>query len=258
MVISDARNVIVINFCMGSRGHQIGRLVASSPSVKWFNYAREDKNEGNGWHPWLPAYGIDNADLSKFHFNRRYSGAKGWGVDDYTLPPVLDMARMNGAKNERPTEVFDIWLAKTFPQNIMYPTHGDLDESHDFFRGKHIVVLETDIDRYLATSSRFMVGNKLSGEKESMKEKWQREHYNDFTYGLKSYKTYVEELLAKKKENYLKHITPDDFVINSIDDLLDEDGFKFMCQQFDLEYDVNRFMKVHDFVKYDNYNPDNA
>ena len=116
-------------------------------------------------------------------------------MDDYTLPPVLDMARTNGAKNERPTEVFDMWLAKEFPKNLMYPTHGPLDESHDFFRGKHLVVMETDIDRYLATSMNFMVGNKLSGKKETLKDRWQRENYNDFTYGLKSFKTYAEELL---------------------------------------------------------------
>jgi len=239
---------------MGSRGHQIGRLVASSPSVKWFNYAREDKNEGNGWHPWLPAYNIDNADISKFHFNRRYAGAKGWGVDDYTLPPILDMARMNGAKKERPTEVFDIWLAKTFPKNLIYPSHGDLDESQDFFRGKHIVVLETDVDRYIATSSKFKVGNKLSGKKESLKDKWDREvggTDND-------YKSYVEEMLETKKENYLKHANNNDFVIYSIDDLLDEDGFTFMCNQFDLEFDVKRFTKVKEFVKDDQYSTNNS
>ena len=258
MVAYDARNVIVINFCMGSRGHQIGRLIASSPSVKWFNYARKDKNEGNGWHPWLPAYGIDNADISKFHFNRRYIGAKGWGLDDYTLPPVLDMARMNGAKNERPTEVFDMWLAKEFPKNLMYPTHGPLDESHDFFRGKHLVVMETDIDRYLATSMNFMVGNKLSGKKETLKDRWQRENYNDFTYGLKSFKTYAEELLEKQKQNYLDNTLPNDFIIDSIDDLLDEDGFKFMCQQFDLKFDQKRYRKVKDFVEHDNYCPNNS
>ena len=80
--------IIVINVNMGSKGHQIGRLISSCDNVAWYDH------RGNGAHPWLPCSGILNAELSKFHYDRRFA-------DNTTVPPVLDYARRSGLP-ERP------------------------------------------------------------------------------------------------------------------------------------------------------------
>ena len=68
--------IIVINALMRSKGHQIARLIASCSNVRWYDH------HWNGANPWEPCSHILNHELSKYHFDRRFS-------DNSTLPPVL-------------------------------------------------------------------------------------------------------------------------------------------------------------------------
>ena len=130
--------IIVINVNMASKGHQIGRLLASCSNVLWYNH------EGNGSVPWEPCNGILNAELSKFHYDRRFA-------DNTTIPPVLDYARRSNLP-ETPELSYD---RCEDGQYLMYVTHSDLDESREYFNGKHVVVLNKDPTRFFETSLNF-------------------------------------------------------------------------------------------------------
>jgi len=56
------------------------------------------------------------------------------------------------------------------------------------------------------------------------------------------------EMLDNTLLNYETNTTPDDFVIESIDDLLDIDIFKEMCSKFDLQFNETNYNKVRDFL----------
>ena len=201
--------VIVINVNMGSKGHQIGRLISSCDNVAWYDHPH------NGTHPWEPCNTILNAELSRFHYDRRFA-------DNTTIPPALDYARRSGLP-ERPVIEYKDKL-------LTYITHGDLDEARSYFKGKHLVVLHKDLDRFMATTWKFKVGK----TKTPISELYTKEQ--------------VKQLLNNTLLNYETNTTPDDFVIESIEDMLDIDIFKEMCNRFNLQFNETKYNKVRDFL----------
>ena len=207
--------IIVINVNMASKGHQIGRLIASCDNVLWYNH------KDNGEYPWLPCEGILNSELNKFHFDRRFA-------DNSTIPPALDFARRSGLEEECP----DISYARCQNgQNLLYVTHSNLDEARDYFKGKHLVVLNKDSARFMETSWKFRVGK----TKKLISELYTEEE--------------IETLLSNTLENYREHANSDDFVIGSIDDLLDADYFNILCERFNLIFNENEYKKVKYFLE---------
>mgnify|MGYP001180887862 FL=1 len=49
-------------------------------------------------------------------------------------------------------------------------------------------------------------------------------------------------------DNYKDNITEDDFVIESIDELFDQDIFKNMCNKLELEFNEDRYIQVKRFI----------
>tara|TARA_B110001454_G_C12588288_1_gene379070 strand:+ start:173 stop:814 length:642 start_codon:yes stop_codon:yes gene_type:complete len=207
--------IIVINVNMASKGHQIGRLIATCDNVLWYNH------KDNGEHPWMPCDGILNSELNKFHFDRRFN-------DNTIIPPALDFARRSGLEEECP----DISYARCQDgQNLLYVTHSNLDEARDYFKGKHIVVLDKDSERFFETSWNFRVG----GTKKLISELCTREQ--------------VELILTSTLKNYREHMNSDDFVISSVDDLLDADYFNILCERFNLIFNEDEYNKVKEFLE---------
>jgi hypothetical protein len=207
--------IIVVNANMGSKAHQIGRLIATCTNVLWYNH------KDNGEHPWLPCDGILNSEISPFHFDRRFN-------DNTTIPPVLDYARRSDLDEEYP----DISYARCQGgQNLLYVTHSNLDESHGYFEGKHIVVLDKNYDRFMETTWNFRVGK----TKKLISELYTEEE--------------VETLLNDTLENYTEHMNSDDFVIGSIDDLFNIDTFVLMCDKFNLIFNEDEYNKVKEFME---------
>jgi len=201
--------IIVINVNMGSKGHQIGRLISTCDNIAWYDHA------DNGEQPWLSCKNILNAELSNFHYDRRFA-------DNTTIPPALDYARRSGLP-ERPILEYRSKL-------LTYMTHGNLDEARDYFKGNNLVVLNKDLDRFMKTTWNFKVGK----TKTPISELYTEEQ--------------VKQLLDNTLLNYETNTTPDDFVIESIDDLLDIDIFKEMCGKFDLQFNETNYNKVRDFL----------
>tara|TARA_B100000809_G_C15047202_1_gene497673 strand:- start:445 stop:1104 length:660 start_codon:yes stop_codon:yes gene_type:complete len=213
--------IIVVNANMGSKAHQIGRLIATCTNVLWYNH------KDNGKHPWLPCDGILNSELNKFHFDRRFN-------DNTTIPPVLDYARRSNLP-EKPELSYERnccpGLRCQNGDNLIYVTHSNLDEARDYFKGKHIVVLDKNYDRFMETSWNYKVGKtkKLISELYTEKE--------------------VEILLSDTLENYTEHMNSDDFVISSIDDLFNIDTFVLMCDKFNLIFNEDEYNKVKEFME---------
>ena len=141
--MTDSNPIIAINVLMASKGHQIGRLVASCRNVVWYDAPT------NGEHPWLPSSGILNDELGHFHFDRRFK-------DDTTIPPALDYARRSGYINERPELNFE--KCGYGLNKLIYVTHSKLDEARDYFNGRHLVVLDKNEERFFETSWNYRVG----------------------------------------------------------------------------------------------------
>jgi|TARA_B110000495_G_C22769334_1_gene450279 hypothetical protein len=213
--MTDSNPIIAINVLMASKGHQIGRLVASCRNVVWYDAPT------NGEHPWLPSSGILNDELGHFHFDRRFK-------DDTTIPPALDYARRSGYINERPELNFE--KCGYGLNKLIYVTHSKLDEAKDYFKGKHLVVLDKNIERFFDTSWNYRVGK----TKKLVSELYTREE--------------CIKALEDTHQNYIKHTDANDFVINSLDDLLVEDTFKLFCNKFNLGFDKTRYDKVKGFL----------
>ena len=207
--------IIVINVNMASKGHQIGRLISSCDNVLWYNH------KDNGEHPWLPCDGILNSELNKFHFDRRFD-------DNTTIPPALDFARRSGFTVEYPDISYDRCQDG---QNLLYITHSKLDEARDYFKGKHIVVLDKNPERFFETSWNYKVGR----TKERINRLYTEEQ--------------IVSMLSSTLENYREHMNSDDFVIGSIDDLLDEDYFNILCERFNLIFNEDEYNKVKEFLE---------
>jgi hypothetical protein len=58
----------------------------------------------------------------------------------------------------------------------------------------------------------------------------------------------IVEMLNSIYDNYKDNITEDDFVIESIDDLFDQDIFKNMCNKLELEFNEDRYIQVKRFI----------
>lgn len=201
--------VIVINVNMGSKGHQIGRLVSSCSNITWYDHP------GNGNNPWEPCNNILNAELSGFHYDRRFA-------DNSTIPPVLDFSRRSGLPLRPVIEYKDRLLT--------YVTHSKLDEAREYFNGKHLVVLNKDIERFMNTSWNFKVGK----TKQSISELYTADQ--------------VVELLDINYTNYKENITVDDFVIESVEDLFDMNIFKAMCNKLNLTFNEDAYVRVKEFI----------
>jgi len=113
---------------------------------------------------------------------------------------------------------------------LTYITHSYLDESREYFNGKHLVVLHKDLDRFMNTSWKFRVGK----TKRLVSELYTEEQ--------------IVEMLDSIYNNYKDNITEDDFVIESIDELFDQDTFKNMCNKLELEFNEDRYIQVKRFI----------
>ena len=216
--MNQTNPIIVINANMGSKGHQIGRLIASCSNVKWYDH------EWNGSNPWEPCKHILNHEHSIFHFDRRFS-------DDTTLPPVLDFAeRSNHVDQKIPYEQLDK------NQNFLYITHSKLDEARSYFNGKHLVVFDKDIKRFFDTSWKFKVGKTKTPISE--------------LYTVKQAKAMLKGVL----DSYTTHVSNEDFTIRSVDDLLHKDMFKMLCSKFKLNFNEIEYNKVCKFINDSNTN----
>tara|TARA_R110002074_G_scaffold155808_2_gene311792 strand:+ start:3324 stop:3965 length:642 start_codon:yes stop_codon:yes gene_type:complete len=211
--MSGFNPIIIINANMASKGHQIGRLIASCDNIAWYDHAN------NGEHPWLPCKNILNAELSHFHYDRRFA-------DSTSIPPVLDYARRSGLP-EKPILSYDKCQDG---QHLLYLTHSNLDESRNYFKGRHVVVLDEDPERFMETTWNFRVGK----TKKLISELYTEEE--------------VKSMLTNTLINYEINIKWDDFVIDTIDELFDMDNFKLLCNQFDLQFNETRYNKVKDFL----------
>jgi len=246
-------NIICLNVVEGARGHQIGRLISSCENVQWYNWTE------NGSTPWTPNKNPSTSNLSIYHFDRRFDGAVGVGVCDKTVPPVLDFAKRNKYVEISFDKILD-WGATVYPNNLLYVSHSDLDQSKDFFQHcKHIVVINENIDeiveRYLKTTANFIYSwtptNSddwtIECQRLTFKEAVMKEHPNvDYT-------EWVENYITKKLKNFKENIGPNDFVISRIEDLFDQSMFKSLCKKFNLTCNSDNYNKVYNFVKDDNY-----
>jgi hypothetical protein len=59
----------------------------------------------------------------------------------------------------------------------------------------------------------------------------------------------IEPMLINTLENYETNVNSNDFVIDTIDDLLDIDNFKLLCEQFSLGFNEDNYNKVIEFLK---------
>ena len=219
-VENNNRNpVIVINVLAGSKGHQIGRLIASCTNILWYDYV------GNGTHPWEACGDILNGELSQYHFDRRFAD-KSW------IPPVLSRAKKMGLP-ETPTIPYD---KCENGQNLLYVIHDNLDESRNYFNAQHVVVLNKDPERFFETSWNFVGRN-------------DEDHQTMDTVSKIYTKEEVRTFLTNTLINYQTNINSDDFVIYTIDDLFDMDNFKLLCEKFDLIFNEDHYKKVVEFLK---------
>jgi hypothetical protein len=240
------QNIIPIIFVPGAKGHQIGRLLASCDNVRWYDHFK------NGDHPWLPAMGMDMGNISKFHFDRRFRGASGIGIDDFTIPPVLDMAERNQySLDER--QILDSWSKKISPFYCVYPLHARLDASKQLFKdSKHLVVLCSDVDklvnRFIKTTANFVYSYA------DPKKKTFYQHFESLHLDI-GYETWIKTYINSLLDNYKSNIQEQDYVIDDIEQLLDYDKFQDLCRHFDLTANEQNYNKVHDFVKEDSFQP---
>lgn len=241
------KNIIPITFVPGAKGHQIGRLVSSCDNVVWYNHFK------NGDRPWLPAMGMDMGNISKFHFDRRFRGALGQGIDEFTIPPVLDMAERNQYASNESLEM-DLWSKKLFPSKVVYPLHSRLDASKQLFKQvKHLVVIPENInflvERFIKTTANFVYSYK-----DPLKRTFYQ-HFLDLKLGI-GYKDWVEQYIHDLLDNYKSNIHEQDFVIDDIEQLLETKMFQQLCKHFDLEFNEENYVKVRDFIADDIFTPD--
>ena len=113
---------------------------------------------------------------------------------------------------------------------MLYITHSNLDESRKFFKGRHLVVLNKDEQRFFNKTWNFRVGK----TKELISNLYTEQE--------------AKSMLTDTLENYKEHITTNDFVINSIDELFDVEVFKLLCKRFNLTFNKDSYNKVRKFL----------
>jgi hypothetical protein len=230
-------NLIVISAPMGAKGHQIGRLLASCDNVQWYNHS------ANGTEPWKPyrenhLHGTDN-NFTIYHWNRRFNGSKGHGLDEYTVPPVLDMANRQTQRTGKYEPIND-WKQRVSPSNLMYALHGPLDKTKEFFGpAKHIVVIPKDMSRLLArfcqTSAKYYVDPENPDKT-----------FFDLYEG--NYMNMLEHL-ERVVDNYSRNVTEEDVIITDPDKFFVEENFQKVCDKFNLTFNDDNFDKVIKFIR---------
>ena len=223
--------MIVISAPMGAKGHQLGRLLASSDDVAWYNH------EANGEHPWVPykenyLYGTD-ANFTPFHWNRRFKGSIGQGFDEFTVPPVLDMAEKQG-QSTGSFEPLNEWNKRVSPKHLLYALHGPLNKTKQFMEGaKHVIVIPHDITelfvRYLETSAKYYIDP-------TKKDKTYLEYFGS--------ERAILEHLKRVVDNYSRFATQNDCIIVEVDRLMLEDNFIKMCNKLDIGFNKENYDKV--------------
>ena len=233
-------NLIIINAPYGARGHQVGRLLCSCNNVLWFDHFK------NGSQPWLPSYGLGKT-FSKYHYTRRFEGAKGIGIDDKTFPPVLERAKATQSDPYPFTKIKD-WSNKICPNLITVVLHDELQKTKKLFpNAKHIIVKPTNIKKII--DRLHIVGADY---------RWGKEAHETlrytFTKNGKSFEENMHNELSKILDSY-QYADDNDIVIEDVDTLLNDNFFKHVCEKFNLIYNKTDFNKVKQFVSNDNASP---
>jgi len=232
----EENNIIVISFPVGASGHKAGRLLATCEDVAWYNH------HTNGLHPWQPyrengLYGVDDG-FTPFHWNRRFDGANGQGVDEFTVPPVLDYAERNGVESAPASEIAK-WKSKLYPQNLMYAVHGDLAKARTFFApAKHLVIIPNDFDalleRVLQTTAKYY----YSANNKSVS-------FGEY-YGSK---TAIKDVLLKTVQNLHDNVVSTDVVIQDVVELYDESRFRAITERLSIKYAKEPYNRVLNLFK---------
>jgi len=216
--MSKFNPIIVVNVNPGSKGHQIGRLISTCDNILWYDH------ETNGTHPWEPCSNILNSEISRFHYERRFA-------DNTTVIPVLDYARRIGLP-DTPELSYDRCQDG---DNLLYVIHSKLDESRDYFKGQHVVVLNNDPERFFRTTWNFRGGKGHGKNKKLVSDMFTKEE--------------VVTGLTENVNNYRNNINSDDFVIDSADELFDMDNFKSMCEKFGLIFNEQAYKRTIKFLR---------
>jgi hypothetical protein len=233
-------NFIIINAPMGCRGHQVGRLLASCDNVLWYDHFK------NGNQPWLPSFGLGRT-FSNYHFTRRFKGAYGIGTDGLTVPPILERADANGFEL-KPLEKLQEWSERVYPNNIIIVTHGKLNETKEIFPdAKHIIVCPLNIKE---TVERI----KIVGADYRWGKKQDYTLRDAFTVEGKTFEDSMAESLKEIIDSYAL-ATDKDIVINSSDELLNDQFFNAVCYKFNLTFNKTSYTKVKQFVNGDKAAP---
>ena len=234
----EENNCIVINFPPGAKGHIASRLIASCDNVIWYNHFK------NGNYPWEPYNDID-INFTPFHFTRKFSGAEHAGVCDKTITPVLDIAEKNNISYNK--ENIDIWKAKLYPTNFVYPLHSELDKSKKFFcPAKHLVIIPKNIDhlveRFMNTTFNYFVSSndKNKTYKHVYEEKSKQKNIS--VYNL------VKEDLTKIIQNYNTYIDDNDYVLDDVNKMLLEENFQSICNFLDIKFNKHNYQKTKQFI----------
>lgn len=241
------KNIIPITFVPGAKGHQIGRLISSCDNVVWYNHFK------NGDRPWLPAMGMDMGNISKFHFDRRFRGALGQGIDEFTVPPILDMAERNQCAIDE-IQAMNDWSEKLFPHHFVYPLHSRLDLSKKLFKNvKHLVVLSNNIDdlvdRFIKTTANFVYSYN------DPQKRTFYQHFIDLKLDIE-YRDWVKNYINSLLNNFKNCIEGHDHVIEDVLQLCDLREFEKLCRHFNLQFNEQNYIKVCEFIKDDSFAPE--
>ena len=229
------QNFIIINAPMGARGHQLGRLISSSTDVLWYDYFK------NGTNPWNPSLGIGKT-VSVFHYDRRFKNSFGTGIDNFSVPPVLERAT-NIGEEPYPYALLNDWSKKIYPKHITFVVHDTLQNSKKLFpNAKHIIVIPPDLDFLLERLED--VGADYvyqKNPKKTLKESWKEPN-----------KTFKESARVRIQEtiNSYQYANENDIVINNLTDLLEENNFIELCNQLGIRFNEERFLKTKQFLKH--------
>ena len=224
----DENNCIVINAPMGAKAHQLGRLIASCNDVVWYDHVR------NGNNPWEPYNDVDVM-FTKFHFNRRFYGSKSKGICDKMIPPV-------GSKTkellEKQQEDIRHWCKKLYPNKFVYPVHDEVSMIRKIFNTNREVFIIPDLEkcfeRWMKTSINYFV---FAEHKDYT--------YGDlFSYNKKHIKMHLESAIQNLKDNVNKNV----FVVNDVEDMLDEKNFKKLCKHLKLDFNLDSFTAVKNMI----------
>lgn len=213
---------------MGAKGHQLGRLVASCNDVLWYDHDR------NGRTPWEPYNDVD-VNFTKFHFNRRFNGAVGYGICEKTIPPILSKSDQT---LEYQKQQIELWSNKLSPNKFVYPLHDSVNDVRLVCNTWREIFIIPDIDkcldRYMRTTAKYFV----------------RSDDKTFTYGdyYSNDEQLIREHIIDKVQDLKNNITENVFVINDVRELLDINNFKKLCYHLELDFNFDSFSAVQRMI----------